>query len=199
MTKKPAKKTSKVRDITIPEKKRNLALLPPQKPGLRSKRQGDELSSIVGDAAEEIMALMEVSDMDSATVLLHKRLLQTLVDTLPYAEHNVRATKGQKGVYQLNSLITSLREILTDVQSSRDRGRLGEVMVERVIRPAFMDIGMEIVQEYGRLNMDIKFLVDRETHDKILAINKASRDRLAQFIQGKYGETKVKAANFLQG
>ena len=85
------KATRKVRDITVPEKKR-LQVAVPEK-GKRSKRGADdELSSIVGDAAEEIMALLETSDLDSATMLLHKRLLQTLVDTLPYAEHNVRAT-----------------------------------------------------------------------------------------------------------
>lgn len=145
------------------------------------------------------MALLESSDMDSATTLLHKRLLQTLVDTLPYAEHNVRATKGQKGVYQLNSLITSLREILTDVQSSRDRGRLGEVMVERVIRPVFLDIGMEIVQEFSRINQDLKLIVSAKHYPEVVELTKKSRERLAQFIQAEYGNTKIKASTFMQG
>lgn len=193
------KATRKVRDITVPEKKR-LQVAVPEK-GKRSKRGADdELSSIVGDAAEEIMALLETSDLDSATMLLHKRLLQTLVDTLPYAEHNVRATKGQKGVYQLNSLITSLREILTDVQSSRDRGRIGELMVERVIRPIFLDIGMEIVMEYGRLESDLKNLgIKQEAVNSMLSSTKESRARVAAFIQSKFGDAKVKASTFMQG
>lgn len=190
------KKTTKVLDITIPEKKR--LSVAKSTPGKRSKRE-EGLESIVGDAAEEIMALLESSDMDSATTLLHKRLLQTLVDTLPYAEHNVRATKGQKGVYQLNSLITSLREILTDVQSSRDRGRLGEVMVERVIRPVFLDIGMEIVQEFSRINQDLKLIVSAKHYPEVVDLTKKSRERLAQFIQAEYGNTKVKASTFMQG
>lgn len=153
----------------------------------------------MGDSAEVIQQLLEANSNESALSLMQKRLLQTLVDVLPYAEHAVRASKGSRGVYQLNSLITSLREVMIDMQSTRDKGALGAEMVERVIRPAFLDIGMYLVQEEARLDGEIKELVGLENYRKIRAARKESVTRIGRNIQDKYGEAKAAAITFLQG
>lgn len=164
-----------------------------------SKLNTKGMRSILGDSAEEIQQLLESNNNDNATTLMQKRLMQTVVDLIPYAEHAVRTTKGAKGVYQINSLVTSLRELMIDMQSTRDKGAIGAEMVERIIRPAFLDIGMTLVQEDARLDSEIKDILGVEAYKKIKAARKESLGRVAQTIQDKYNESKNQAVSFLQG
>ena len=129
-----------------------------------SKLKTKGMRSIVGDSAEDIQQLLEVGDNDSATTLMHKKLLQGLIDLIPYAEHNVRKSKGQRGVYQVNSLVSSVRELIVDLQATQDRGQLGANLVEQIIRPAFLDIGMQVVQEFATLLNDAKDLMAPEDY-----------------------------------
>lgn len=72
-------------------------------------------------------------------------------------------------------------------------------MVERVVRPAFLDIGMVIIQEEARLDGEIRDILGAEAHRKIKAARKESTLRIAQSIQEKFGQAKEQAINFLQG
>jgi hypothetical protein len=192
--KKKKKKVSEDRNLTI---LRNTLDVSSKKTISKLRTKG--MRSIIGDSADEIQQLLEVNANESAVSLMQKRLLQTLVDILPYAEHAVRESKGQRGVYQLNSLITSLREVMTDMQSTRDKGAIGAQMVERVIRPAFLDIGMVLVQEEARLDGEIRELLGVDAFNKIRAARKDSVTRVGRAIQEKYGEAKDSAVSFLQG
>lgn len=184
-------------------KKRDVALIaskPPVaiKPKKISKTSTKELKSIIGDSAEEIQQMLEVNNNDSATSLMQKKLLQSLIDVLPLAENTIRSTGGSRGVYQFNSLITSLREIIIDIQAVKDKGALGDAMVDKVIRPAFLDVGMSVVLEDERMLKEIKNEVDAATFKAIKAIHSEGLKRIAQDIQNKYGEAKQNAIAFLQ-
>lgn len=185
------------------KKKRPVETLPAvieaPKKGRISKLNTKGMRSILGDSAEEIQQLLESNSNDSAITLMQKRMIQTVVDLLPYAEHAVRKSQGQRGVYQINSLLTSLRELMIDMQSTKDKGTLGAEMVERVVRPAFLDIGMIIIQEEARMDGEIRDLLGAEAHRTIKAARKDSTMRIAQAIQEKFGQAKEQAINFLQG
>lgn len=163
-----------------------------------SRLDSEGLATIMGSSAEKIQQLLEVGNSDSASNLLQKRMLQALIDLLPHAEANVRATKGQRGVYQINSLITSVREILSDLQAVKDRGALGHQLVERTIRPTFMDIGMQLVFEEETMGKLMREHLDTETYKVLRAEQKNSVRRLAEFIQRKYEEAKLGTVTFLQ-
>lgn len=178
-------------------KKSEAAALPPAKQRI-SKLKTTGMRSIIGDSVDSINQLLEKNDSDSATALLQKRLIQGVLDMIPYAEHNIRKTKGQRGVYQMNSLITSLRELMIDVQSTKDKGQLGDMMVEKVIRPAFLDIGMLVVLEDERMLKEIKELVDINTFKQIRVVHQEGLKRMANTIQEKYAESKQGAIAFMQ-
>ena len=101
----------------------------PKKLSKKLSKVSEKLSSILGDSSENILGLLEANNSESASNLILTKLMQSLVDTIPYAENNVRKTRGQKGVYQLNSLVQSLRELMIDMQAVRDKGLLGERLV----------------------------------------------------------------------
>ena len=100
-------KTDKIKRLKKTKEERNLMVIKKtvtdnnRKTISKLKTKG--MRSIIGDSAEEIQQLLEVNANESAVSLMQKRLLQTLVDVLPYAEHAVRHSKGIRGVYQLNS------------------------------------------------------------------------------------------------
>jgi hypothetical protein len=72
-------------------------------------------------------------------------------------------------------------------------------MVERIIRPAFLDIGMTLVQEEARLDAEIKDILGVEQARKIREVRKAALQRTADTIQSKYNEAKNQAIGFMQG
>ena len=164
-----------------------------------SKLNTRGMRSIIGDSAEDIQQLLEVGSNESAITLMQKRMLQAVIDMLPFAEHTIRNTKGQRGVYQFNSLITSMRELMIDMQSTRDKGSLGAEMVERVIRPAFMDIAMVLVQEETRFATDLKEKLSANDAATVRALHRDLIQRLAEGIKEKYTEAKESAISFMQG
>ncbi len=175
------------------------AVIPPKLKRKLSKLDPNELTSIMGDAAEEISQLLEDSSNETATSLIHKRLLQSLIDAIAHAEHNVRASKGAKGTYQLNSLVSSVRELLIDVQSTRDKGVLGETIVERVVRPAFLDLAMELAREHELLKAQLRTILDEARFIKVEQAQMAFLQKIASSIQNKYGELKDGIVKSIQG
>lgn len=163
-----------------------------------SKLNTKGMRSIMGDSAEDIQQLLEAGENDSATTMMHRRMLQSLVDLLPYAEHNVRKSKGQRGVYQVNSLISSVRELILDLQSTQDRGQVGALLIERVIRPSYLDIGMAVVQEYATLLAEARALLEPDDYKTFKTMHGESRRRLAESIQSQFGKVKEEATTFMQ-
>lgn len=172
----------------------------PSKRGVRriSKLNPKGMRSIIGDSAEDIQQLLESGDNDSAVAMIYKKMLQATVDLLPHAEHAVRKSKGARGVYQVNSLVSSIRELLVDIQSAQDRGLLGEMLVEKILRPAFMDIGMMVAREYAQLADDSKQYMTVEDHSKWRADLKESRGRVADKIMTEYKSVQESTRDYLQ-
>lgn len=109
------------------------------------------IESMFGQRSDSIIELLEVGNSDGALSLIMKTLLSTLVDTMPAVEGHVRRSGGQKGVYQLTQLSSQLRETCADIQAYRDRSNLGNKVVERYLRPAFLDIAVQITRTWIEL------------------------------------------------
>jgi hypothetical protein len=156
------------------------------------------LRSIIGDDAERIQQMLE-NNSDSVASLIHKRLLQALVDTLATAEHNVRESGGAKGVYALNSLVTSVRELLIDVQSTQDRGVLGQTIVDQVIRPNVLDIAMLMVRDSEILKGKLRGMLDVTVSAQVQKLHDEFVKRIADEIQARYFVIQSAIIKQLQG
>lgn len=193
----PVKKKKRVVDEEPKKKKKSTALALGD--AAISRLDAEGLETIMGASAEKIQQLLEIGNADSAVALMQKRMLQALIDLLPHAEQNVRATKGQKGVYQINSLITSVRELLSDLQASKDRGAIGAMLIEKILRPAFLDLAMVIAQEEQALVSTIRDHTTNEGFAVVRAAHQASTMRIAQAFNKKFEESKTSTIAFLQG
>jgi len=145
------------------------------------------LNSMFGPRAETIVDMLEANNSDGATTLIARSLLQMLVKLLPVLERNVRRSKGQRGVYQLNQVISQVREMCNDIQASRDRANIGNTVVERFIRPAFLDIAVQITTAFVELEGQARNRMSPEDFatykaDVILPLKKG----LADYITRQY-------------
>jgi len=171
----------------------------PDRPRKRiSKNDRHEMTSIIADDAEQMLQLLEEGSNETAMSLIQKRLLQSLIDAVAHAENNVRTSKGSKGVYQLNSLITSIRELLIDQQAARDKGMVGQVIVEQIIRPNFLDIGMEFVQDSEVLKTKIRGMMSHETYKKVEDLQNQFTQKFAESLQSRYRTIQESIIKHLQ-
>lgn len=214
----PVKKNRVAADgtVAIRRKKKKKPVAPSQALAVVLQRKigktnRDDINSIVGDNAESILQLLDQGNSAAAVPLIYQSMLQSLVDLIPLAEHAVRESKGAKGVYQINSLISSIRELMADIQSAQDRGMLGETIVDQIVRPSYSDLATSVLQEYKAISDDMKEhmsnlatkgkLRDEQFDAEWKAARVsllASRDRLANAMQTQYGKSKDEIKAYLQ-
>lgn len=171
----------------------------------RLSKQGQE--SIIGQDAEDIQQLLEDGNSDAALAWINKRLLQASVDMIAQIETGIRESNGRYGVHSFNGLITSIRELMIDLQSTQDRGAIGISMTKDIVQPAFLEIGLEIMKEFQLILDDAKTMgenVAADPHAKQSALAEfrerqvESRTRIGQFIQNKYSDVRDSIVASLQ-
>lgn len=138
--------------------------------------------------ADIVIEQLEAQDTDGAVALLTRSLLQMLVDLMPLAENAVRESRGTRGIHAMNQMVTSIRETLTDLQALRDKGLLGHRIVERTIRPAFMDIGSQIVLGFVDLESRARTSMNQENFLAYQENLKEVKRSIAQYLEAQYRE-----------
>ncbi|MGF3940053.1 hypothetical protein, partial [Staphylococcus aureus] len=132
--------------LTVSRKRREVVTV--DEDGSRiSRLKSGSLNSILGDDAENIQQLLEVGDSDSAASVIQKRALQTCIDLVAEVENGIRESKGRYGVHSFNNLMMTIRELVTDMQQTRDRGAIGVTISESVLRPMMRDLAMLVMNE----------------------------------------------------
>lgn len=162
------------------------------------KIKPSQLKSLLEQDATRINELLEVGDSDNAITLTYKRLAQSCVDAIPLLENNIRISKGARGTYQFNTMVTTLRELLVDLQAISARGQIGVTVVDKVIRPFILDLGMQIVQELKVIEEDARSYMSPADHEKFRSQIVRSRDRIADFVNKGFVDVKRQAQDLLQ-
>lgn len=157
-----------------------------------------KLQSLLEQDATRINQLLETGDSDNAITLIYKRLAQSCVDAIPLIEDNIRASKGARGTYQFNTMVTTLRELLVDLQAISARGQIGSAVVDKVIRPFVLDLGMLIVQELKNIEEDARSFMNKDDYIRFREQIIKSRDNIADFVNRRFVEVKKEAQDLLQ-
>ena len=147
------------------------------------------LNTMFGQRSDAIIDLLEFGDQDGALGLISKSILQTLVDILPVIERGIRRSKGTRGVYQLNQTISQMREMCSDIQAYKDKSMLGSTIVERHIRPSYLDIAVQITSAFAELEASSRMKMPREEFEIFRedGLNQMKRN-LADYIKHQYEE-----------
>ncbi|QBQ74628.1 acyl-CoA oxidase [Burkholderia phage BcepSauron] len=163
-----------------------------------SRLKSSGLNSILGDDAEKLQQLLEDGDADSAANALQKRMLQTCIDLIAEVENGVRESKGRYGVHSFNNLIMSIRELMTDMQQTKDRGAIGLTISETVLRPLLLDIAMMIMNETAAITAAVKPLVSLDDFKEFRKEIDEVRARTGAFMQSSYAGARDRIIEFMQ-
>lgn len=157
------------------------------------------LRTIFGDDAEQMVELLESgADDDSTVSKLNKRLIQSSINLIAQVEKGIHESNGRYGVHSYVGLVQTIRELVIDLQSTKDRGALGVAITENILRPAFLDMAMQVMTEYAKVAHDAKELVDDEQYVQFRESQLDSRERIATFLQEQYGKIRDETVKFLQ-
>lgn len=163
------------------------ANLPALLPGV-SKSTLRKLNSMFGQRSDAIIAMLETTDTDGAAALVTRTLLQTLVDVLPVVERNVRRSKGARGVMPLNQVISQMRELLHDIQAYKDRDSLADSLIDRHMRPAFLDLAMQMSNLMVELDNRAKASMKEKDYERYHSTAENMRGSLADFMRRQFDQ-----------
>lgn len=173
-------------------------LLPNGKPRIsRLKHKG--MDSILGIDAEALQQMLESGESDSALTQLNRRLIQTSIDLIAEVEVGIRESKGRYGVHSFNGLVQSIRELMIDLQSTQDRGAIGLTLMENIVRPTILEIGMAIMKEYQIMGNDVESLgLPKSNLAEFRTRQVESRTRIGNVLQTKHDEMKASIIQAMQ-
>ncbi len=157
-----------------------------KKRGLVTRKVRVAIEADFGKHASTVIKMLEMDRTDGALTLLKKKLLQTSVGLLPFAERTVRESKSARGVYQFSTLVSQIREIIGDIEADRDRELLLQVIDERVIKPIMMDMAHHIVTKHFEFRKELELSV---RPDAVQDFNKRLQNlakELANEMQNQY-------------
>lgn len=156
------------------------------------------LESMFGERSSSIMELLDTDNSDGALSLIMKTLLKTLVDVLPVIERYVRSSGGTKGVYQFTQLTAQLRETCAEIQAYRDRANIGSKIVDRYIRPSFLDIAVQITSTWVELEASARSRMSPEDFETYRADTLMPMKRgIAEYLKKQYEDVSAQVVQNL--
>lgn len=146
-----------------------------------------EFHDILQSSANDIYRLLEVNDTDSAVQLLYKRVIQSSYQMLSKIEQSMNESSGTKGAYPFNAVASTLRDYLVDLQSSMDKSRLAEAIIDNILRPMFREMASQLVIEMGVIGKEAKMLLDDQQYADFNAnVMRTSQTRIIQCMERCY-------------
>lgn len=154
------------------------------------------IKATFGESAEKINALLEMNDNDGALVLLQKRMLQSSVSMLIYAEKALVSSEGAKGTYQYATLISQIRELITDIQAAKDRKFIADALIVNAVQPCFMNIAEMMINQHQGFRKEVgkderDLIRDSGQQEFNAALRDLAKD-LARKIHAEYNVLEVK-------
>jgi hypothetical protein len=157
-----------------------------------TRKEKTTLDSYFGDHSEKILQMIEMNDHDGAMTLLKKKLLQTTVDILPYAEDILRGSGTSRGTYQYVTLVSQIRELISDIQADQDRRYLARTIADNILRPAFMDVAQTMITEHHAFKTRTSEFLNEKHTKKFNDMTMELAQLLARKMNDVYREVEAK-------
>lgn len=106
---------------------------------LKEKLDLDDIqdtSSYLKEKSRKIRKLVKRGENDAAAELIMKSLTSVLIDLLPIAEARYRADPRQGNAYAFNNLVSTARELVTDLQANTDKSVVVNNIIFNILQPS---------------------------------------------------------------
>lgn len=188
----PVRKTKKLKTGS-----RELVVISGAKSDMTAKDR-KSVKSFFGSRSGQIIDMLKIGDQDSGMALLKKTLLMTVIRVLPAAEKVLTESGTTKGTYQFVTLISQIRELMTDIQADGDRKYLARSVMESIMKPAFMDLAQEIINSHHQFRKESgRMIVPSKTQEFSADLQNLAMN-LAKKMNDKYNEIGVKMEEALK-
>ena len=160
----------------------------------------EHFGELVDSSFDTVYQLLEVNDTDNATQLLYKRVIQSSYKMLGRLETLMDdPTQTAKVAYPYNAIAGTIREYLTDLQMSMDRGRLAETILDNILRPLFLEMATTLVLQLGVIGKEAKVaLGDEKFEDFNKMVLSVAQAKILDTMQRSYETAKDEARKALQ-
>lgn len=175
-----------------------LAVLDAMSDGLPQVKKMKDMRSYFGKHAGQVLQMLEMNNNDGGLTLLKKKLLQTTVSLVPFAENIIRESQSQKGIYQYTTLVSQVRELISDIQADQDRRYIAQTLVQSVIQPAFMNMAQIIITEHHAFRRQCDDMVISKYSEKFsLKLQELAKDMAKQLME-EYKDVQAKTYEHLK-
>lgn len=160
----------------------------------------EHFGELVDSSFDTVYQLLEVNDTDNATQLLYKRVIQSSYKMLGRLETLMDdPTQTAKVAYPYNAIAGTIRDYLTDLQMSMDRGRLAETILDNILRPLFLEMATTLVLQLGVIGKEAKVaLGDEKFEDFNKMVLSVAQSKILDTMQRSYETAKEEARKALQ-
>ena len=160
----------------------------------------EHFGELIDSSFDTVYQLLEVNDTDNATQLLYKRVIQSSYKMLGRLETLMDdPMQTAKVAYPYNAIAGTIREYLTDLQMSMDRGRLAETILDNILRPLFLEMATTLVLQLGVIGKEAKVaLGDEKFEDFNKMVLSVAQSKILDTMQRSYETAKEEARKALQ-
>jgi hypothetical protein len=123
--------------------------------------------SLFATRNKKIQELLEDSNQDGAISLAKKLMLQTVIDIIPLAETVIRESETARGVYGFNALISQARELIADLEASRDQQDLVNKILVNIIQPLLITHTQQMIDIHYRLKKSLADSIKPGTRKRV--------------------------------
>jgi hypothetical protein len=160
--------------------------------------QKKKLTTYFGDHSDTILEMLEGSNQDGALTLLKRNLLKTVINALPHAEQILIESGTSKGTYQFATLISTIRELIADIQADQDKKFISEALLNNVLKPAYVDIAQNMLSKHFEfLSLSKDLVLPKSKKDFNTAMKTLATD-IAADLKVSYKETASKITDHLK-
>lgn len=142
---------------------------------------------------------LQNKDYQGASLTTKEALLATLIELVPLAESSLRQSGASKGIYQFNSLINQVRELLVDLDGERDLNNTVMSILEESVRPSFLMLAQMIIQFNNGLKRQFRAELSERDYKVVNALLDEQVRELAAYVQQIYAEVLRRVEKKLDG
>ena len=139
-------------------------------------------ASSFGRSVPAIRRHLAGRDYGSAAITAKGALLATLVELVPLAESAVRENRAQKGIYQFNSLVSQMREVLIDLEGDKDLDGLVLNIFNEGIDPKLRLLGQMLIQWNTGVKLNLRSIVPQDVYKECASMIDDQTQQLAMYV-----------------
>lgn len=155
-----------------------------------SVKESGAIMTVFGKDSRKIRDLLDAKDDDNAMLMAQRRMLSMLISIIPTAEHAYKDDPRQSMAYALTGLISQVRELIHDIQSTQDRARVADSIVFNILQPTMVAFANFVIDNNHQTKRDLADLIDVRQKRELDALMNRQAKAIGAYMQTMMDDLK---------